>query len=269
MKNAIVVFSCVLCAALAACVKGVRDEEVLANYHPSQKETLRGMLDTVKGFDSKAPLSIEADFIIDGAQRAKRFRMTGTLHYDRSARAMYVTFFDYIFRTSVLVFLADGNELRLYYPVDKKLFIESMKGIDLGDYGGPAMSMDIILALASGNIPLVSGYRVKQGLEENNGNGTMLFLENHRYYQTVSFRDGLPDKMLIINRENGERFEIYFKKRVNGSDVSYTTHMVLVASTTGLRIDLRLRNVRTNGPVAVKRARDMKLPPDVRIITRH
>lgn len=268
MKNLIAIALCVLCAALAGCVKGVRDEEVLASYHPAESEDVRKMLASVKDLEAKAPRSLAADFIIDGARREKRFRMTGNIQYDGNARAMHAAFFDYIFRTSVLVFLAEGNDLRLYYPVEKKLFVESMKGIDLRDYGGPAMGMEIIMALAAGNIPLVHGYRVKQGLRENSGNGTMLLLENQGYYQTVSFREGVPDKLLIINRESGERFEIYIKNRIYRSDLYCATHMVLVALNTGLRIDLKLKNVKANGPVAVKRVRDIKLPPDVRIISR-
>jgi hypothetical protein len=268
MRKTTVLISFALCMALAGCVKGVRDEEALANYHPSEKDDVRKMLAAVTELEAKAPHSLTADFIVDGAQREKRFRMTGNIQYDRQAGAMHAAFFDYIFRTSVLVFLADGNELRLYYPVEKKLFVESMKGIDLRDYGGPAMGMEMIMAFATGKMPLLDGYRVKQGLREHNGNGTMLLLENRRYYQTVSFRDGTPDKLLIISRESGERFEIYFKKRMQSGAASCATHLVLVASKTGLKIDLKLKNIKANGAVSVKRFRDMNLPPDVRIITR-
>ena len=267
MKHAVMML-CALCAFLAGCGKGLREEEALAQYHASGKETVQEMLDVLKGLDARAPRFLQADFSIEGARREKKFRMIGSLQYDRPARAMHASFSDYIFRTSILVFFAEGDDLRLYFPVEKKLFVESMRGIDLGDYGGPSMAMDIVLSLATGNIPLLAGYRVKQGLRENNGEGTMLLLENPRYYQTVSFRNGLPDKVLIIDRETRERFEIYFKKRINSGDVSYVEQMVMVASQTGLRIDLRLKSVRTGGSIKVPRARDMKLPPDVRTISR-
>ncbi len=267
MKSALLTL--VIIATAAACGgKVVRDDYALdSQYHQSEKASVQEMINRVTEFNNRASRFLSAEFILDGAQRDKKFRVIGNLQYDRESRAMHAAFYDYIFKSPVLVFFVEKDVIHLYYPAEKKLFVDKMKGFDLADYGGPGMSIDLLLTLATGGIPMIDGYHVKQGLDANDGNGSMLLLESSRYFETLSFREDRPDKILLIDRNSRDRFEIYLKKSVDRAEGTFFSNIILVSTQPGLRIDIRFNNMQWKGPVTVKTVRDLKLPPGVRIIT--
>lgn len=254
-------------ASLGCSTAAVRDDTALkGQYHPVGKEGIRAMVDSISVINRNCPESYALDFDIDGAFGDKKNRIMGNAQYNKKQRAMHVAFVDYIFRSPVMTLLREGDTVRVYYPVEKKMYVDSFKTIDLANYGGVTIDFDMFHDIITGSIPLIAGYSVKQGLAANDGKGSMLILENPMYYQTISFQANDPDKILLINKKTREKLEIYVKKPfVQGTSRIYSSIMI-VAQSVRLRLNITFKKIQLNAPVRVKTVKDIKLPDNLKII---
>ncbi len=260
----------VLIIAAAACgcaTSAFRDDAAPADqYHPSGKDGIRTMVNSISDINRKSPESYALDFTIDGVYGEKKYKMLGSAQFNRKQRTMHVAFVDFIFRSPVTTMLQEGDVIRVYYPVEKKMFVDSFKKIDLANYGGISIDFSLFHDLITGIIPLISGYSVKQGLAANNGKGSMLILENPRYYETISFQGKDPDKILLVNKKTRDRLEIYVKKPVVQGNCRIYSNVMIVAQTARLRLDITFKRIQLNAPVKVKTVKDIKLPDGLQII---
>lgn len=244
-----------------------RDEQALLDqYHPSGKDAIRGMVADITDINKKSPESFSLDFNIDSTAGVKKYKVFGSAQFNRKQRMMYVSFLDFIFRSPVTTLMQEGDVIRIYYPVEKKMYVDNTRTIDLANYGGVAIDFKLFHDLITGIVPLIQGYTVKQGLEANNGKGSMLILENPRYYETISFQGSEPDKILLINKNTRERFEIYIKKPVTQSNSRIYSEIMIFAQNISLRLTISFKKIQLNAPVAVKTFKDMKLPDNLKVI---
>ncbi len=235
-------------------------------YHPSGKDGIRVMVNTISDINMKSPESYALDFNIDGRYGEKKNKILGSVQFNRKQRTMHVSVVDFIFRSPVMTLLQEGDVIRVYYPVEKKMYVDNIKTIDLANYGGFSIDFRMFHDLITGVIPLITGYSVKQGLIANNGKGSMLILENPRYYQTISFQGNDPDKILLINRKTRDRLEIYVKNPVGQGASRIYSNVMIVAQHIPLRIEITFKKIQLNAPVKVKTFKDMKLPDGLKVI---
>ena len=254
-------------AVLGCSTTPVRDDTALAGqYQPAGREGIRAMVDSIAVINRKCPESYTLDFDIDGTYGDKKNKLLGSAQYDKKQRAMHVAFVDYIFRSPVMTILREGDTVRVYYPVEKKMFVDSSKTIDLANYGGVTIDFDMFHDIITGSIPLITGYSVKQGLSANDGKGSLLILENPKYFQTISFQGNDPDKILLINKKTREKLEIYVKKPFTQGAGRIYSNIMIVAQGVRLRLDITFKKIRLNAPVKVKTVKDIKLPDNLKVI---
>ncbi len=257
-------------AAAAACgcsTSTFRDDSALAGkYTPSGKDGIRVMVESISDINRKCPESYSLDFNIDGTYGGKKNRMLGSVQFNRKQRMMHVAVVDVIFRSPVMTILQEGDVIRVYYPVEKKMYVDSIRTIDLANYGGISIDYRMFNDLITGVIPLIPGYSVKQGLSANNGKGSMLILENPGYFETISFKGNDPDKILLINKKTREKLEIYVKNPVVQGASRIYSNVMLVAQNVSLRLEITFKKIQLNAPVKVKTLKDLKLPEGLKII---
>jgi hypothetical protein len=258
-----------LAVSAASCGSGELREGELAQgaFAPADRDAVRIMLEGVSALNKKSPASFRADFRIDGSAGARKYSLLGSAEFSRRERLLHVAFMDFIFKSPVATFLQDGDAIRIYYPIEKKMFVDSVTTFDLANYGGVGIGYDLLYDIATGAFPLIRGYRVKQGLAENGGNGSMLVLENGTFYETISLKGGTPDKILLINRKTREKLEVYIKKIISQDSSVFFSNVVVVSIANGLRLNIDFSKVKLNVPVKVKTVKDMAIPGNVKVYT--
>jgi hypothetical protein len=258
----------IVTAAAGGCTTGAfRDDSALAGqYHPSGKERIRAMIDSISDINRKSPESYTLDFTIDGTYGEKKNKMLGSVQFNRKQRTMHVSVVDFIFRSPMMTFLQEGDVVRVYYPVEKKLYADNIKTINLANYGGISIDFRMFQDLITGVIPLITGYSVKQGLADNNGKGSMLILENPGFYETISFQGNDPDKILLINKTTREKLEIYVKNPVAQGTSRIYSNIMIISHSVPLRLEVTFKKIQLNTPVKVKTIKDLKLPDGLKII---
>lgn len=267
MKRGFMVLMIAAATAWGCTTGAFRDESAPEDqYHPSGKEGIRSMVDTIADINRRSPESYTLDFNIDGTYGEKKNKMLGSMEFNRKQRTMHVSVVDFIFRSPVMTLLQEGDVIRVYYPVEKKMYVNNARTIDMANYGGVSIDFRIFHDLITGVIPLISGYSVKQGLTANNGKGSVLILENPDYYQTISFRGNDPDKILLINRKTRERIELYLKNPVGQGASRIYSNVMIVAQRVPLRLEITFKKIQLNAPVKVKTFKEMKFPDGLKII---
>jgi len=255
-------------AATGCTGAGVRiDETPPGQYHPAGDAAVRSMLDSVSALAKKSPLTYSADFNVDGSTGARKYRLLGSAQFNRSGRLMHVAFKDFIFKSTVTMFFQEGDTIRVYYPVEKKMFVDDARTFDLANYGGTSLEYGMIYDIATGTFPLITPYRVREGLAANSGNGSMLVLENRDFFETISFKEGVPDKILLINRKTGEKLEVYIKKIVTQGGSVFFSNIMVVSGRSGLRLEINFNRINLNAPVKVKTVKDVAIPGSVKVFT--
>lgn len=253
---------CIGCAQ-----KPIRDDIDLADrYHPVGKDRIRSMLECLAAANKKAPATLSAEFAAVGSFAGKNYRMLGFARFDRGKNALEINFTDAIFRSPLATVIQDGNEIRIYYPAEKKLYIENSNTIDLARYGVAGIDFKIIHGIITGAIPLLERHVVKRGLDAKQGNESILILENLHYYQTISFEGDKPHKILLINRGSGERFEAYFKKPIERDGAGYFGAITIAAPQAHLSVDITFSKLVLNAPITIKRAAEIPTHPSTTII---
>jgi hypothetical protein len=252
---------------LSGCAKQYRDDSfVTGDYTPSRQDEIRKMIGTVTGINASSPSTFSAAFNVTGLVKNKRFKSIGKAEYSRNPRRMDISFMDFIFRSTVTRMLQNGDVVRVYFPVEKKMFVDNINTMDLANYSGIDMDFHIIYDLAIGSIPLIKNYRVKRGLSANGENRSMLILENREYYETISFNGDMPDKLLLVNRRNGERLEIHLRKYLKSGKSHFFKKIRFIAERSGLRLDIEFNKIRLNVPVKVNTVETIKLPSRLEVI---
>lgn len=245
----------------------LRDDDSLAGqYEKTGKETIQDMINTLSKINRNSPEFFSVEFSIEGVSGQKHFKSLGSAQFSRKERVMHVNFTDFIFKSPVMVLMLDGELIRIYYPADKRLFVDNVNTIDMTNYNVPGISFDLLHDLSTGTFPLIKNYTVKQGYSVKEGTGTMLIIENAKYYETISFKEKVPDKILLMNKKTREKTEVYVKKFLEERGSIFFRNILLVSDQGRLRLDINFSKIKLNTPVRVKTIKDMRLPDDITTI---
>ncbi len=243
-----------------------RDDGMRPDMSPVDRAGVKKMTSILQEVNRLAPDSAALSFGISGNIRGKKFKAVGNASYQKQPRMMSVTFSDAVFRSVVSRFFLKGDEIGVLFPTDKKLFMESYKSIRLERYCGVDIPFNVFYSLATGCVPLIDGYRVRQGLASSDGLRSMLILENRRYHQSVSFRNDVPDRLLFTDRSSGMSFEFLLsgQQLKNGSAMYRNVRFILRGES--VQIDIIMNSIQLNTPVKILTIKDMKLAKDIKII---
>jgi hypothetical protein len=209
------------------------------------------LVNRVKEINAGSVDSYTAGFTGDGLIKKKRLNFTGEALFNKNPRLMKFTFLDTVFKSPMTVLVQDGESLKFYFPVDKSLLLDNVRTIRLKNYMDIDADFNSLYPLAAGQIPLIQNFSIKSGLisktdDPSNTGQRYLIIENDEYFQTISFREDNPDKILLIHKLSMQKLEIYLEKpAVQGKSVFYrSVRFVLLPS--GDKLALNFRDVRFN-----------------------
>jgi len=262
----IAVASAALLLFCLGCLGGQLHEEKKEAVIRSGDGKIRSMLDAVKAFNSAAPDTISASMTIEGSMKTKKFKALGNAQFDRKAGKMALAFIDFIFKSPITHMFQDRDVIYFYFPAEKKIFKDNINTINLLNYSTINLDYKLVQDLATGRIPVLAGYTVKDGLASPQDNKSYLILENDAWYETISFSSGQPDRIKLMNKKTREEVEIYLKKKITSDSCSFFRQISIVIKNAETRIDVQFDDVKLNKPIMVKTISEIKLPRDVQTI---
>lgn len=216
----------------------------------TQDSHVQSMLNAIKEINDHAPASFSLGFIISGATGDKKFKVTGEGAYSRDEKKLHIIMNDYIFKTPIASVFQDGDRIVIYFQVEKKMVEDSITTIKVDRYVDFQCDFPIVYDLLTGKIPLAEGYTVKKGLVSGEGDVSYILLENDRYFETISFKGMVPDRIKFVDKSNRRETEIYIKERVRLNDTTYFSRLRVVSGS-DREINLEFSGIRLNVPVKV------------------
>lgn len=215
-------------------------------------------------FNAGSPDTINSAFTADGETSGKKFKVEGRTIYDKKGY-YFLSMKDFVFRSPVIDVYRETDKLYFYYPAENKLIIDDVNKINLYNYSGFKADYSFIQDLFTGKIPLIKGYSVSRLLKEE-GNSYYLILENSDYFENIYFKDGTPEKILLMHKESKNKVEIYLKSVVNKDKSYFFREVKIIAPGLGVTMHLNFSNPVLNGDVKVPGIEPLKKKKGIQII---
>ncbi|HNV48730.1 MAG TPA: hypothetical protein PLE73_06320 [Spirochaetota bacterium] len=177
---------------------------------------VKALVQRVRDLNAGAPDRFVASFTVEGTMHnRKNFKSLGSAMFLRDPLRMKVIFTDLIFKSPISMLVRNGDELRFYFPAERKLVIDSAAKIDLNRYIEIDVDFLFLSQIASGRVGTIENFKASGGADATGdpkaAGTTYLILENDRFYQTIAFRNNLPEKILLVRKSNNHRFEFHFE----------------------------------------------------------
>ena len=258
-----------LCLAVGGCSRGAIKKggaEISGTMSPGDRQEAQRLISGLDAENRAAAASISARFHIDGVMNRKKLKIMGTAAYDRKSGKMHIAVVDYIFRSPLMTVFRDGDTVRFYYPVEKKIFIDSFSNIDLRRYSNLDIPFESVYSLLTGSIPVIPDYSIRKCLARGSSGGSYLILENDEYYETIFFKKNLPGKLLLVKKSDRSRYEFHLDKRMRENGSVYYRKMTMISEKDNVRLVLVFDSVALNRPVSVRTIDSVKTGPDVELI---
>jgi hypothetical protein len=263
-------FSLLICVLVLGCASGNAEKE--KDYVSSSDKKVKYLLKKVLDINNNSPSSFSAKFVIEGRMsNNKSFKSLGDAVFSKKPLKMKVTFYDFVFKSPLTVMLQDEKILKFYFPVDKKLLLDNEDSIIMKNYTNIELDFKFLNRLTMGLIPLIDNYRIKQSLvhkSEKTGNEDEMYiiLENDRLYQTISFRNDIPDKILLVNKLSKDKVEFYLESPQIRGNVLYFKTIRFISQQSGDKINIQFNSIRFNQPVNIKDISHIKMARDVKVV---
>ncbi len=264
MIRLILVFSVILFLSCSTAVKKDQNGKgVLKNDTKTSVDKISRYISILNEINKNSPSTISSDLEIDGAFGKRKIRTTGKLLYSTEPLMMNLNLFDYIFKSPLLAVHQEGTAIRIYSPAEKKVFADNVKTLIFKNYIGAPIDFSILYSLLSGKFPLIDDYKIKSFIEDSRGN--YIILENKTQYQTVSFDGDVPDKILVMNKDTQDKFEVYVSP-VKKEKSSYYKKIKFVMNSAAIKLDITFNYIILNSQLKLKTISDMKIPNDVPVV---
>jgi len=235
-------------------------------YTRSSEKSDTSLLSDISFINDNAPSYYDMTFTIEGLLNNQKYKLNGNAQLDAKLDLICLSLTDFIFKSPISTMFSDNDGIIMYFPSEKKLFKYTRSSFDLKALWNINLDYEIIRALIRCKIPIIDDYKVIKSIVSTDG-ASSLILENTRYYETVSFKNNIPDKIKIIDKtdRNETDFHLSAVKKYNESFV-YKKISVLSKK---FSFDVSINNsAKVNTPVKVKTISDIKIPMDVVLISR-
>ena len=224
------------------------------------------LLEMINKINNNAPQSVIARFNINGFVNNKQYKTLGKALFSKDPKRANITILEYFFRSPLTIMFQEGDSVNLYMPVEKKIYMDNLKTFKLRNYSNIDLNYQLLYKLFTGSIPVLENYRIKKSVVDKSNNQKFLVLENNKYYETISFKNKIPDKLLFIDRFSKEKFEFYLSRPMKSGKSTYFKRIRFVANSKKVRLTVAFNYVKMNSHVKVKTLKQMRVPKSVTVI---
>ncbi len=261
-------FLCVLSFIfLSSCSRNVVKDE--KDFKVADDENIALLLTSLEKFNLNSPKSLYAEFNTEGQSLKKKFKASGIVQFHNNPVLMRLVFHDAVFKSPITEIVRNEDIIKFYFPFENVLYIDNEKTIDLKFYSNIDIDFKLISDLTLFKIPVIRDFSVRKGLEGGNsesGKNKLLLLENNDYYETISFINEIPDKILWLNKRSKEKIEVYFKEPVFYGDTTLYKNIRIVSLNSDLKIDIYFSSIKLNIPLDLEKMIQIKLPSNGKVV---
>ena len=235
------------------CILSCATADTIEYTHPENKA---GLLNNVLLINDNAPSYYDMTFTVEGSLNNQKYKLNGNAQLDAKLDLICMSFTDFIFKSPISTMFSNNDEIIIYLPSEKRLFKYTKNSLNLKTLWNINLDYEMIRILASCKIPLIADYKISSTDDKS-----YLIIENKHYYETVSFKNNIPDKIKIVDKTDRSETDFYLSavKKYNESLI-YSKISVLSKK---FSFEISINSIKANTPVKVKTINDIKIPLDV------
>jgi hypothetical protein len=252
----IVIFAIAACQTTATSTKEIKDPKLK---HASQ------LLENIEERNSKIPAKLLAYITVRALVDKTNYNATGTLYFTQNPRKIKVKLKDIIFKSPVLQLLLKENIVQIYSPAEETLYVRKQN--ELEQERNYEINPGFITTIGMGRIPILSDYTITKMLhaQKSKKKEEYIILENDLFYETISFRNAVPNKIMIVNKKNKHKLEIYYHKPFVTKGFMFYRRIKGYSAHTGNRFTITYNKIKTNAVFNEESTFMLKVPRNVKI----
>jgi hypothetical protein len=259
--------SAVLITLCSACAGVQQKQPDMEGYIQIDRNETKSMLQLVLDINNKGPESGSVSFFVNGNLAGKKFKSDGSADFTRSPRMCDIIFKDYVFKSVISRLIQDNDAISILFPVEKKLYKDHASRFNIANYAPVKIDYQIIYSIATGIIPLIKDFKISKGLYAGQNGKSLIILENPEFFETISFSEGMPDKLLFVEKAAKKRVEIFLISPQKIKESIYFKKIKIISKDDRLEIDLIFNKFNINVPVKIKTIDEIDVPKNIKIIT--
>ena len=242
--------------ALAAAAAVFAGCATTGGHSPLQRADLKAaeeLIRKIEAANASLPSSFTAKIAVNATVNGRVFKTGGTASFIKEPRAIKVLLQEQIFRTVFADMLYRDDLLKIYVPIDKTLYIREKNQVETGA-ASLELNPEFVSLTALGRIPLISGYTVTKSYtsEGNNPAEQVIVIENDSYYESIALRNGLTEKVRILAKKGGDKFEAHFEKPVEDASFVFYQKISAFSENSSNRFELSYSKMAFNAPIDAK-----------------
>ncbi|TAL39391.1 MAG: hypothetical protein EPN93_01745 [Spirochaetes bacterium] len=255
---------CVIFALFSCATGGGNGKKV----HAAPDAHSLALLKIIEDINGGAPDSYVAHITSQGVSNRNKYNSVAEVLFLKNPRVMKASFTDLVFRSHISTFVQEGEDIRIFFPIDKVLYQDTVATINLKNYTGIDIEFGFLYPMLTGRIPLITDFSVKSGLTENGAAGTIeyVILENRGYFQTIGFAGGVPRKLLFVNKASQERVELYLENPSWQGKTLWYREIRLVLPATMESLTMTFSDITLGVPLDPVTVADLVVPPGTKVI---
>ena len=268
MKKFIHAVSILLCASvlITGCATAQKDYGTLK---PGDLREAQEILKKIEFINSNLPESFTSRIAVKSTINGKSFSIAGNVYYASNPVAIKVMLNDLIFKSPVVEILLQADQLKIFMPIEQSVYIRNPDP-ERDTTASLEINTQFLSQTALGRIPLITGYTVtKSFIEEEQGKITgkrVVVLENKMYYESISVKNGIPDKVRILAKNGVDTFEVHFENPSQNDNVILYKNVSAFSENTGNNFSIEYIDLKLNAPFDRNKIFHIEIPRGTKVI---
>ncbi len=189
-------------------------------------------IEIINQINEKIPPSFTTYISLNAYVNKVKYNVQGRAYFNNNPRKIKTKLNDLIFKSPMLDMLINNNIVKIFVPADGILYV---RNINKARFKRNLLENNykLITAAVLGRIPLIENYKINKIITK--GKNKFLLIENENYFETISFSNNLPNKILIMRKDKKDKVEIYYYKPFKIKGYTFFKKIRALSRTTGHR----------------------------------
>ncbi|MGL4368661.1 MAG: hypothetical protein ACRCUT_03175, partial [Spirochaetota bacterium] len=121
---------------------------------------------------------------------------------------------------------------------------------------------------ALGRIPLINDYKITKSYSgtEQDSASKIIILENSSYYESISVKNGIPDKVKILSKNGVDAFEVHYSDPTVSEECIFFRKVSAFSENTDNRFEIEYTDIKMNSPIDRDRIFRIDIPRGTKIL---
>jgi len=269
MKRWVPIFILLLVTALVLAAGCTSGQKASGTFKSGDIREAQEILKKIESINSTAPDTFTSRIAVKCSINGKAFSIAGNVFYASEPLAIKVMLNDLIFKSPVVEILLESDQLKIYMPIDQSVYIRKPDPAR-DTTASLEINPQFVSQTALGRIPLISGYTVtKSFIEEEQGKSTgtrIVVIENDLFYESISVKNGIPDKVKILSKNGVDKFEVRYDNPSQLGDILFYKKVSAFSENTGNTFSIEYTDLKLNASFDRGKVFRIDIPRGVKII---